>query len=207
MDEIRLLDSFRFFVSSLTGFFSQPKYFRFSLKKQLLLPNWSIAQYFFTEDCARDLVYKLNRFANPCCLCTPMIGKIWQDMGRVVRILDIDERLNFLPGFKKFDITRPEPLSEIFDVIIVDPPLDLALEVVLDAVNMVTRKRYDTNLAILHETNTANSLFKHFEPYGLSPTYYSPVYCHVRKSARHQFMFYANFDISFGNNGGSEFGT
>lgn len=206
MGEINLFDRFRFFLRSLSGFLSQPKYFRFSLKKQFLLPDWSIAQYFFTDDCARDLVCKLNRFANPCCLCTPMIGKIWQEMGRVVRILDIDERLNFLTGFKKFDIRRPEPLNESFDVILVDPPLDLELEVVLDAVNTVTRKRYETNLAILHETNTANSLLKHFEPYRLSPTYYNPVYCNVRKSARHQFMFYANFDISSENNGGSEFG-
>ncbi len=206
MAEIKLFDPFRFFLSSLSGFFSQPNYFRFSLKKQFLLPNWSIAQYFFTEDCASDLVQKLDRFANPCCLCSPMIGKKWQEMGRIVHILDIDERLDFLPGFRKFDITRPEPLSDIFDVIIVDPPLDLSLEVVLDAVNMVTRKKYDTKLAILHEAKTADCLLKHFEAYGLSPTYYNPVYCHVRKSARHQFMFYANFEFSSGNNGGSEFG-
>lgn len=126
-------------------------------------------------------------------------------MGRVVRILDIDERLNFLTGFRKYDISRPEPLNEIFDVIVVDPPLDLELKVVLDAVNMIARKRYDTNLAILHEANTANSLLNHFEPYRLSPTSYNPVYCHVRKSARHEFMFYANFNISSLNNGGSEF--
>ena len=68
-------------------------------------------QYFFDNSTLEHLSSFLSSWRTPCCLCTPLLGKRLVDLGLNVRILDIDPRFESVPGFRKFDIYRPEWLG------------------------------------------------------------------------------------------------
>ena len=79
-------------------------------------------QYFFSAETTSQLASFAAQFPNPCCICAPSIGKALTQRGVGVRILDIDERFADLPGFRHFDLRRPDWLDEEFGIIICDPP-------------------------------------------------------------------------------------
>src|SRR4051794_19682225 len=50
-------------------------------------------QYFFDNATIETLANWVAGFENPCCLCTPMIGKRLESLGVNVTTLDSDDRL------------------------------------------------------------------------------------------------------------------
>jgi len=79
-------------------------------------------QYFFDRPTLAHLSTFVARFPHPCCLCAPLLGKTLVDRGTQVTILDVDERFAALPGYRRYDLYRPEWLGEEFGLIICDPP-------------------------------------------------------------------------------------
>ena len=65
-------------------------------------------QYFFDEPTLARLADVVASFPNPCCLCAPLLGKALVERDVAVRILDLDERFASLPGFRRYDLHRPE---------------------------------------------------------------------------------------------------
>ena len=65
-------------------------------------------QYFFDDATRARLADLLQDRPRPCCLCVPSVGQELVRRGRAVTVLDIDERFVDLPGFRHFDIARPE---------------------------------------------------------------------------------------------------
>jgi hypothetical protein len=88
---------------------------------RFVAPDFKLGQFFYSAETARRLVDSLDRFARPCCLCTPRLAFEWHRRGRTVRLLDCDRRFASLPGFTPFDLLRPKPAGESFDVVIFDP--------------------------------------------------------------------------------------
>src|SRR5690242_2685130 len=84
-------------------------------------PDFNLGQFFYTGETARRLADALDSYERPCCLCTPRLATEWHQRGRLVRLLDYDLRFNSLPGFRHFDLLKPEPLDEDFDVVVFDP--------------------------------------------------------------------------------------
>ena len=60
-------------------------------------------QYFFDEATLDHLAGFVSTFDNPCCLCAPLLGKRIVDRGHRVRILDVDDRFESVPGFVRYD--------------------------------------------------------------------------------------------------------
>lgn len=171
------------------------KWFKLFSSDKFITPNFRIAQYFFTSDCTKDLVDRLNEFQNPCCLCTPRLGKEWLDRGRIVRVLDIDKRFSFLPGYRYYDLKNPKVLNEEFDVIIMDPNITCGETILLKAINTLSKRNYNQKLLILYHTQNNLSFLMTFKDYNLHPTGYYPKYCNIKEQANKNFMFYANFEF------------
>jgi hypothetical protein len=80
-------------------------------------------QYFFDEATLGELATFVSRFARPCLLCAPMLGRALHNRGRTnVRVLDVDRRFADLPGFVEWDLYRPTHLPDAFDLVLCDPP-------------------------------------------------------------------------------------
>lgn len=65
-------------------------------------------QYFFAEPTLAHLAGFLARFAAPCCLCAPLLGRRLAEQGVAVTILDIDERFAAVRGFRCYNLYNPE---------------------------------------------------------------------------------------------------
>src|SRR3954470_9164171 len=102
-----------------------------------------IEQYFFDEPTLAHLAAFAARFENPCCLCTPSLGQELERRNIHARSLDIDERFSVLPGFRLYDLSKPERLDEKFGLIICDPPfLNVSLDELLRAVTVLSMNNY-----------------------------------------------------------------
>src|SRR5262245_29477559 len=106
-------------------------------------------QYFFAPDTLSRLTGFLARYDRVCVLCAPLLGQALATAGRKVRILDIDERFAAVPGFLRWDIHRPTPLGETFDVILCDPPFfNISLSRLFRAVRVLAQHRLDQPLLV-----------------------------------------------------------
>ncbi len=174
---------------------STPYWLNMDIKaREFITPNFKLGQFFFTEETAKALVEKLDRFEHPCCLCTPSLGNEWHKKGKEVRVLDIDKRFDFLPGYRYYDLRKPEYLNETYDVIILDP-IFFPPEFLLRVINVLTRNNYNQRLLIVYKTSMEKHFLEVFEEYGVFPSNYYPDYPHVSEAGKKEFMFYANFEI------------
>ena len=159
-----------------------------------LEPNFNFSQYFFTKDTAVSLVTALDTFKNPCCLCTPRLADEWLKRGRVVTLLDIDSRFQYLPGFRQFDLRSPVTLDEKFDVIVIDPPFFVA-EALLPLVRLLAR---DTNAALflVFPKEREKELIEVFSEFHLKSTGISLAHCNVKRESTFLFALYGSQRIS-----------
>ena len=150
-------------------------------------------QYFFDAATLDHLAGFLSTFKNPCCLCTPVLGRALVERGRSVRILDVDERFAALPGFSSYDLERPRWLGEPFDVIVCDPPFyNVSLSQVFAAVRTLARYDFTQPLLVAFLTRRSASLRRSFAPFGLVPTGYHPRYETVEASERNEIELFGN---------------
>lgn len=83
-----------------------------------------MSQDLYFDDTTREaLADLLMPFGRACCLCAPTVAQALYKRGRVARVLDIDERFANLPGFRRWDLSRPQKLAEPFDIIAAAPPV------------------------------------------------------------------------------------
>ena len=68
-------------------------------------------QYFFDEATLDHLAAYVASWPSPCCLCAPLLGQRLVELGVDVAILDVDERFSDVPGFRRFDVYRPDWLG------------------------------------------------------------------------------------------------
>jgi hypothetical protein len=170
----------------------------------LLAENHQQEQYFFDARTITELSALLDGFANPCCLCAPMLGAELHrrgrgaDSGGVVRVLDIDERFAHLPGFVRWDLRRPRYLAERFGVIFVDPPFfGLSLGRLRRAVRTLAGFDPGVRLAITYLHRRRDAILGAFAPFNLRPTGYFPRYASVQDSSRNRIELFANFELPF----------
>jgi putative N6-adenine methyltransferase len=150
-------------------------------------------QYFFDAPTLAHLAGFVAAFDNPCCLCTPLLGRDLEIRGVSVRTLDKDERFSGLHGFRKYDLYRPEWLGEEFGLIICDPPFfGLSLSQLFAAVRTLSRNDFRQPLLICYLTRRAESLLGTFAPFHLERTGYCPGYQTVRKLERNEVEFFGN---------------
>ena len=150
-------------------------------------------QYFFSAETTSQLASFAAQFPNPCCICAPSIGKALTERGVPVRILDIDERFANLPGFRHFDLRRPDWLDEEFGIIICDPPFfNLSLSRLFAALRLLAHNNYKQPLLISYLTRRSTQLLSTFARFGLTRTGYRPHYQTVAALPHNEIEFFGN---------------
>jgi hypothetical protein len=152
-----------------------------------------IEQYFFDEATLDDLARVASRFDNPCCLCTPSLGAELEQRGVLATTLDLDERFSHLRGFRPYDLARPEPLGEQFDIIICDPPfLTISLPQLFAAIEVLSQGDYTQPLLINNLSSRARQITHVLAPFGLQPTGYHPGYRTIQNVGRNRMELFGN---------------
>jgi hypothetical protein len=150
-------------------------------------------QYFFDPATITHLADFVQGFAQPCCLCTPMVGRELVRRSVNVTILDSDKRFSDLPGFQRYDLYRPVWLGQPFDLILCDPPFfNVSLSQLFQTIRLLSR--YDTNqpLLICYLKRREANLLGTFATFNLQPTGYNPSYLTVQAVDRNEIEFYSN---------------
>lgn len=154
-------------------------------------------QYFFDPSTLGRVADFVARYQRPCCLCAPMVGRELHNRRRPVCVLDVDERFADLPGFRKWDLYRPQHVDEEFDLILCDPPFfNVSLSQLFKAIRLLCRFDLGHKVMISYPIRRQNAILNVFAPFGLAPTGWRPEYLTVQKSQRNEIEFYANFDIA-----------
>ena len=150
-------------------------------------------QYFFAEPTLAHLATFLARFAAPCCLCAPLVGRRLAEQGVAVTILDIDERFAIVPGFRRYNLYRPEWLDQEFDIIVCDPPFfNVSLSQLFAAIRLISHNHFEQPLLITYLQRRSAAILGAFAPFGLQPTGYLPSYQTVQAIERNTIEFFGN---------------
>lgn len=150
-------------------------------------------QYFFDRPTLTHMADFVSAYPNPCCICCPLLGRELAARDIPVRILDIDERFSSLPGFRRFDLHRPEWLGEEFGIIVCDPPFyGVSLSRLFAALRLLSRNLYTQPLLISYLVRRSSSILGTFARFNLEPTNYRPTYQTVQKVTRNEIEFYGN---------------
>ncbi len=124
-----------------------------------------------------------------------MLGEHLQKAGANVTILDVDERFAKLPGFRRFDIFRPEWQGDKFDIIVCDPPFyRVSLSQLFTALRTLSQFDFQQPLMLSYLKRRETAVLGTFTKFGLLPSGYFPTYQTVQRSERNDIEFFTNLD-------------
>jgi 16S rRNA G966 N2-methylase RsmD len=154
-------------------------------------------QYFFTQETLEELATLLAPFENPCILCAPTLAQHMQCASKSTKpvcVLDIDTRFDkLLPGFRHWNLYKPEHIDQRFDVIFCDPPFfNVSLSQLFAAIRMLANFDYQQSLMICYLTRREQNLLGTFARFHLQPTGIFPTYKTVQSVDRNGIQLYAN---------------
>jgi hypothetical protein len=153
-------------------------------------------QYFFDEKTLHELADFAQSFDRVCCICAPMLGRELHRRGKVVRVLDVDERFNNLAGFRRWDLYRPMHLDEEFDLVVCDPPFfTVSLSQLFTAIRLLCHFDLSRKVMISYPVRRERAILGTFAPFGLRETGYRPGYLTVQQCEKNDIAFYTNFDL------------
>lgn len=161
---------------------------------QFIQPNFTYGQFFYTAKTAARLVTALDHYRQPCCLCTPRLAKEWLQRGRTVDVLDCDSRFAVLPGYKVFDLLKPERIDKQYDCVIFDPVF-LPAATLCKAVDAVITDSARTDLFITFPVQRSAELINAFRHYGLRQLSFELAYCNVKEAFQHEFRLFGTKDL------------
>jgi len=159
--------------------------------------NHQKEQYFFDEATITALTDFSMGFERICCLCTPTIGEALLKRGKACTILDTDERFADLPGFRSYDLYRPDYLPDTFDLIICDPPFfNVSLSQLFKAIRILAHFNLEQPLLLAYLGRRRYSVTGTFAPFGLRQTEKKAHYLTVQSSAKNDIYFFSNLPPS-----------
>jgi len=150
-------------------------------------------QYFFDTATKNWLTDLIMPFGDPCLVGVPTVAR---EMGDV-RLLDIDERFADCAGFVKWDLYRPEPREERYDLIVCDPPFNtVSLSQLFTALQVLAQGDFTQEILITGLASREQNLLATFHPFGLEPTGVQARYVSVQdQDGRNKILFYSNFPV------------
>jgi len=167
----------------------------FKIREVELSERRDLEQYFFSRDTLVDLIKVMDQFDNPCCMVCPSVAHASHALNRELTLLDIDERFSYLPRYMNYNLYKPSPLTQTFDMILFDPPyFQVPMSDLFNSVDVISHQNRDTPLIVAFLRRSQANLLKTFSPYTLSPTRYHPGYAHVKDNKRKNYLFYSNWD-------------
>ncbi|MEM8600522.1 MAG: RNA 2'-phosphotransferase [Bacteroidota bacterium] len=145
-------------------------------------------QYFFDAATRDALAAAMATYAHVCCLCAPSLAETLAARGQRVTLLDLDERFAPVPGFRRYDLTRPDWLQNTFDVIVCDPPFfTVSLAQLRKAVAMLAHHRTDVPTLVAYLARRDRKLLTTFAEVGFRPTGFFP--------EKNEIQFYGNVGL------------
>lgn len=119
-------------------------------RKGVFVERHDLEQYFWTDKTVDGIRHALQYYDDICCLTTPTLVHAYHGARNDQVLLDIDERFDYLPRFRRFDVLDPQPEpDENFSIIVIDPPFFyIPMAQIKQAVLTVTRGRTDVPLLI-----------------------------------------------------------
>lgn len=155
-----------------------------------------LEQYFFDPVSVERVVEIASFFDRPCLLCAPTIGSAMAKLDRPATTLDIDDRFADVPGFRRWDLTRPTYLQETFDLIICDPPfLNVSLRELRQAIRVLSHFDNATPLMVSYPIRRKDALLRVFADFEIVPTGFRPKFATLEASERGEIEFFANFAL------------
>lgn len=159
-----------------------------------------LEQYFWTTTTVHNLRRALACDPALCCLATPSLAHAFhvEEPQQEVRLLDIDTRFSYLPGFRFWDIRRPEPLGdgESFRVVVFDPPFFyIPMPELHRAVLEVCKGDTKTKLLIGFLVREQATLLEVFKEFGLVRTKFVLEYATVKPNKWRNYALYSNVDL------------
>ena len=114
-----------------------------------------------------------------------------------MRLFDIDERFSDCTGFVKWDLYRPEPRDEKYDVIVCDPPFKtVSFSQLFNALRVLAQGDFSQKLLLTGLASREEDQLATFYPFGLRPTGIRARYVSVQDpEGRNRIMFYLNFGL------------
>jgi hypothetical protein len=157
-------------------------------------------QYFFSEETLKRLSMLMVPFENPCILCAPTLAHYMQRQSKTTKpicALDIDTRFaNLLPGFRLWNLYKPEHLESRFDMVFCDPPFfNCSLSQLFSAIRMLANFDYQQPLMICYLVRREQALLGTFAKFNLKPTGFFPSYKTVQNVERNSIQLYSNCDV------------
>ena len=150
-------------------------------------------QYFFDPPTLTRLADFAGQFARPCCLCAPLVARELAARGHWVRLLEIDERFAALPGYRRYDLYRPDWLDETYDLILCDPPFfRVSHSQLFTALRTLSHFNFSQPLLLCHLTRRAPRLLGTLALFNLAPTGYFPAYQTVDTTGKSEIEFFSN---------------
>lgn len=150
-------------------------------------------QYFFDQSTIDRLADLAAGWESPCCICCPQLGRTLVERNVDVSILDIDERFAHLPGFRHFDLTRPDWLGLPFGLIICDPPFFcVSLSQLRAALRTLARNDFSQPMLVSYLTRRGSAFEQVFDSFGLKRTGFRPGYRTVVESPKNEIEFWGN---------------
>ncbi|QDT38345.1 hypothetical protein [Stratiformator vulcanicus] len=152
-------------------------------------------QYFFDAATLDRLGAFVASFPNPCCVCCPLLGKWLVEHGHDVTTLDVDDLFSELPGFRHFDLNRPDWQGDDFGIIICDPPFyNVSLRQLFAALRLLSRNNFGQPLMISYLKRRDQAILNSLAEFTLSPSGFRPGYQTVQKIKRNEIEFFSNLD-------------
>lgn len=153
-------------------------------------------QFFWSKETVEKLIKACEFIPECCCLTTPSLAVGFHNKGVERTLLDIDERFNFLPKFKYYDVRTPTKLNESFQIIVLDPPFfSVPIEEFRKAVDVITDKNYNTKIIIGFLKREENRLLQAFNDYNIKKTNFKLEYASIKPNKWDNFALYSNVDL------------
>jgi hypothetical protein len=160
--------------------------------------NHNYEQFFWTKNVVDKIINSINyQYTEQiCCFTTPSVAHQMHTNGQDQVLLDIDKRFNYLPKFKYYDAYHPEKLSEEFRLLIIDPPFFMVpINIIKEAVDVITHNDYNTKIIIAYIKRKEKELLNAFKEYNLYPTNFSLEYVSIKPNKWKNFVLYSNVDL------------
>ena len=155
--------------------------------------NHAREQYFFTPETAERLADLLAPYERPCCLCAPTVGRLLAEREKPCAVLDVDERVADVPGFRRWDVARPRPLDATFDALLCDPPFfTVNLGQLFRAIRLLAKFDVRLPLFITGLRRRSRALIKAFAAFDLKPTGLILSYVTVQEVEKNAIELYSN---------------
>jgi len=153
-------------------------------------------QFFWTKETVQQLMNSCLIFDDCCCLTTPSLAHEFHVNNNDQTLLDIDERFNYLPKFKYYDVREPYELDETFQLLILDPPFFyVPIDEFRKAVDIITDKNYNTKILLGFIKRKEKQLMQAFKPYNLKMTNFQLKYASIKPNKWNNFALYSNVDL------------